>query len=277
VFRTRAFPLLAILVGMTTPCFGARPSAASVHELLTASGLRHEIERVSQFLVDNPDSLLKLEETVAKGDYRSVAVSVFAPAKLVSAVEGKVASRLDQASAEAAIRWWSSPLGRKFAAADSKADSAEGAAELEKFSHSLAAASPAPDRDELVRQFDRASDGAGFSVKLFSSCAAAAATAPELTNGKKRSASEVEALRDQTASNMRSGAESDQHLEALYAYSAFSDSDLREYVAFLSSEAGARVRNATESAVVEAFVKACGALGSGLGGKLAAQPAAAGL
>jgi len=254
----RFVPLLCLLAALLSG--GAR--AASVDQLMDASGIRHALNHVAASIsasMDTPQPGMNLPEDIRRG-LKDAAAEAFRPAPMIDTVRTKLGRDLNSQQIADTMRWLDAPLGRRITALENKAAEPAAMRGLEAYAKELQSRPPSQLRRRLVQDLNAATGSVEIVTSMIE--ATALAVALGMNAGQPKQAQIPPALLQEklraALPDMRAQAESILTLSALYTYRGLPDAELSDYLRFLQSSSGAAYSRATATAVQEAMTQAIG-------------------
>ena len=158
-----------------------------------------------------------------------------------SAIVASVRENFDASKAKAALAWYQSELGMKIRAADARAQTPEGHAEVVAYSQGLQSTPPDPERLELAGRLDAGTRSTETSMRIIAALmrgmlGGLSALAPE--GQEVPAAAEINGMIDQQLSQLAPMVQSQSLVFLLFTSHDLSLAEIRSHLAFVESDAG---------------------------------------
>ncbi|MBI4270433.1 MAG: hypothetical protein HY615_08870 [Candidatus Rokubacteria bacterium] len=234
----------------------AAPDAAALRtadELLDASGLGHQLERVAVRIKADVARARAASPEIAAAIERAAARHLDGD-RLTAGARRALARRIEPTAAAAALAWFRSPLARRVVALEREALEPARASEFEVFAAGLVANRPSEWRLSLLARLDAAGLATETSLDLALAVLGSLARARDPQAPPARIAQGLLELRDRMSWRVRQAT----LLGMLFAYRGLADEELERLVGFVESDAGQWFVNATSEVIVRALAAAAG-------------------
>jgi hypothetical protein len=240
-------------VGISESATPARTGPATADEILETSGLRSQLSSLARTLglefVPRHNGLRPADvEAIGQVVARHLSAE-----RLYPAIAEEFRRRVDQKELDAMAEWFRSPLGVKITALEVAASRPEALERLAAFTEQLKA-SPAPAaRVDLVQRLDWVSGASHETAEMLLMVSTGFARAAMAMLPPERRATPGMLQRRADALRGRLGRTVTGHMQTqlLYVYASLDDTELMQYVTFVTSPAGRAYGRATRLTVMK--------------------------
>lgn len=241
---------------------------SAVQELYVKSGLARQIELLPAAMqsgfdqkVQEDDEFLKLPRNV-QSVMRTSLPEAFAPGKLKKVVLTELARKLSEREIEELLQWFDSPIGRKCAQLEEASSTPEAQEEIEKYAADLKESPPSAERMKSMKELDSVLKVTETSVEIVMDMQVAIALGMTAILPSEQQRKPEDLARE--VEKTRPGIEAEVRAEVLvgsllYTYRSLSEAEIRQYIEFARSSAGAKfisvVNPSVKSAITEGGIR----------------------
>ncbi len=233
---------------------------ALVRELYAKSGLEKQVQQLPlaiQAVIEQPHPQGDDQSQAPRyimALMKATVPEAFAPEKLKSAVLAEFGKKLTDRDLKTVLKWFDSPLGAKFARLEEEASTPEAYAEKDKYKAQVQNSPPGLERLKVVRQLDSAIKATESTVEVAIGTEMALSLAINATLPREQQRPPAEISRE--IKKHRPEIEAAMKLESLvsllYTYRSVTDSELRQYIKFAATPAGAKLYKVGNAALEKA-------------------------
>ncbi len=250
-----------------------RSDPETVRQLMQLSGMNKQIEQFPPTLRAELDRQQAERPTLTDEQLdtiRSVIAVSFDATRILASVRKSLERNLAGADAKAALKWLTSPLGRKITKLEEDASTAEAYLEMQEIGPGLLAGNAETERFRRIKRLDNATGATESSLNVAQNLemAIASAASSAAQDARRPSYDEILEMTAMSKARMRSEVERMVEIGFLYAYRGLADREIDKYIAFAESKPGRRYHQATIDAVNDALVEAGRKFGSQIGMKM---------
>jgi hypothetical protein len=224
----------------------------SVESLLDATGLKHQARLVA---FQTRETLLANLGTLDAGDRERVQAITgghLHPDTFYGLLRGEFSRHLDEARLNETLAWYGTLLGRRVAVAEVRHHASDRRRDLEEFVAGLVTNRPSPGRLALLGRLDAAAGATEGALDLFVTInrSVIRVAEPLLPVGRRPGAGQLESQARQIRLHLQEALRQLNLVTMLYLYQGLTDDELRQYIAFMESEAGAWYGTAARRAII---------------------------
>jgi len=248
-----AVTIVAALILSAGAAPGEAPASESeIDRLLDATGLKHQARLVA---VQTADTLRGGLGTLGDEDRQRVEAITrwhFHPDAFYGGLRAEFGRHLDEARLGQTLAWYETPVGRRVAAAEVRFYAADRRQEVEDYVAGLLDNRPSPTRVALLQRLDAATGATEGSLELFVAVnrSIVRVVEPMLPPEQRIGAGQLESQARQIRLQMQEAMRQVNVLTMLFLYQHVSDDDVRAYIEFMESDAGAWYGTAARRAIV---------------------------
>ena len=244
----------ASVPGAATPGAPAAVADPSVERLLDATGLKHQARLVAaQTRETLRDSLGNLD---AERRRRVDAITdrEFHPDAFYGVLRAEFGRHFNEPWLDEVLAWYATPVGRRIAEAEIRFFATDRRRELEEFVAGLANNRPSPVRVALLQRLDAANGSTEGTLDLFVAInrAIIRVVEPLIPAASRIRAGQVESQSRQIRLQMQESLKQVNVFTMLLLYQGVTDDELRSYIEFLETDAGAWYSGAARQAIISA-------------------------
>jgi Domain of unknown function (DUF4124) len=235
----------------------SRPSAfhPSVERLLDATGLKHQARLIALQTRDLLSGNLGKLDADRRRRVDAVTGRDFHPDNFYGVLRSEFSRHVDEPRLNEVLAWYATPVGRRVAAAEVRFYASDRRREVEEFVAGLANNRPSPVRVALLQRLDAASGATEGSLDLFIAInrSIIRVVEPLIPAQSRIGAGQIESQARQIRLRMQESLRQTNIFMMLLLYQGVTDDELRRYIEFLESEAGAWYGTAARQAIVAAI------------------------
>ncbi|MDG9668908.1 DUF2059 domain-containing protein [Hahella sp. CR1] len=273
LFRAIFCLLSAIL--LSTPVFAVKSDTSLSANLLAQTGVDELLSRYPDMIKTGiranirrtgaSEDLMDLFERVVDGAYQAD--------DLQSQVERRLEQQLSPAEMRHVLQWYRSPIGQKIVAAELNAMSSEEYAEAQKRMERLSEENKGGEREHLFSAYDRATLATDSMLDntVTIQLAMAAAITSVVKGPELPSYHDLKRVIEERRFSIRGMVGQQVYLNYLYTYRDVPLADMKGYIAFARTDAGARFVEVLKTALFDVLQERSEVLGERLNQLAGAQ------
>lgn len=251
--------VILFLLPMTALAQGQKE--ALVQEVYTKSGMEKQLQQLPLVIQAAVDQALReghlLEQLPRQvtSAISALAPVAFASENLKEVVLSHLKEKLAAQDIKKVLKWLDSPLGKKCAQLEEAAATPEALTEMRRYAAAIKGSPPKKERLAVLRKLDIASRATETAVEVALSTQVAVALAANYTLPLEQQSS-IDTIK-QTLKRVRSLVEAEARKETLasllYTYRNLTETQIRQYIEFLSSPAGSKYTEVYNAALKKAL------------------------
>jgi len=182
----------------------------------------------------------------------------FHPDNFYAVLRSEFSRYVDDARLDEVLAWYATPVGRRIAAAEVRFYASDRQREVEDFVAGLANNAPSAVRVALLQRLDAASGATEGSLDLFVAInrSIIRIVEPLVPEQARMGSGQVESQARQIRLRMQESLKEANVVTMLFLYQGLTDDELRGYIEFFESDAGAWYGSAARQAIVAATASA---------------------
>lgn len=256
--------LLVLLLSLAPiHSYALNPNGSAVLELYVKSGMEEQLAQLPSVLRDAFDRSLQEDEQTrnlpknVQSTLRASIATAFAPEALKKTIVGELGEKLPINDIEEVLKWLDSPLGMKCTRLEEAAGTPEGQADMQKYAARLQSSPPSAERLKIQRELDTATKNteSAVDVAIQTQLAVALAMMATLPAEQQRSLDDLSREMEKLRPTIESSVRSETFLSDLYTYRSLTDAEIRQYIDFAKSPAGAKYHTVSIAAFKRAFLE----------------------
>ena len=224
----------------------------SVERLLDATGLKHQARLVAFQTRETLHGNLGGQDAADRERVGAITGRHLHPDAFYGLLRSEFSRHVDEARLNETLAWYGTPIGRRVAVAEVRHYASDHRRELEEFIAGLVANRPSPARLALLGRLDAAAGATEGSLDLFVAInrSILRVVAPFLPVGQRLGAGQLESQARQIRLHLQEALKQLNLVTMLFLYQGLTDDELRGYIEFMESEAGAWYGAAARRAIV---------------------------
>lgn len=235
----------------------SRPPAfhPSVERLLDATGLKHQARLVALQTRDTLRGNLGNLDADRRRRVDAITDRDFHPDNFYGLLRSEFSHHVNEPRLDEVLAWYATPVGRRVAAAEVRFYASDRRREVEEFVAGLVNNRPSPVRVALLQRLDAAGGSTEGSLDLFVAInrSIIRVVEPLMPAQGRIGAGQIESQARQIRLQMQESLKQVNIVTMLLLYQGVTDDELRRYIEFLESEAGAWYSTAARQAIVAAI------------------------
>lgn len=256
--RSMVVRSFAIFVLVHMPMASESAEDAKTRELLRASGLEEQINRIpNHVLAGLSEERVNLPGKVYDILHDAV-IYAYDAEQITNSICTKVSANMDRGQIAGVMKWLQSNLGQKITKLEEAASTPEGLQEMQVFAGQLQDGNYLQHRFNLMDQLDNATGATRMTVDIVLLTAYGVATALDTLLSEELKSGPAQ-LREQLEMQRQGIIEAHQQMTKigfLYTYRTLTDTEIERYVKFAESELGRQYHTVVGSAVMAALFEA---------------------
>jgi hypothetical protein len=227
----------------------------SVERLLDATGLKHQSRLVALQTRDTLRGNLGALDAERRQRVDAITDRDFHPDTFYALLRSEFGRHLNEPHLNEVLAWYATPLGRRIAAAEVRFYASDRRSEMEDYVAGLMTNRPSPIRVALLQRLDAASGSTEGSLDLFVAInrSIIRVVEPLMPAAARPGAGQIESQARQIRLRMQESLRQTSIVTMLFLYQDVTDDELRRYIDFLESDAGAWYSTAARQAIVAAI------------------------
>src|SRR5262245_7691452 len=232
-----------------------RPFDPSVERLLDATGLKHQARLVAfqtrGILYGNLGAL----DAEHRRRVDAITDRYFHPDNLYTLLRSELSRYVNEARLNEVLAWYGTPVGRRVATAEVRFYASDRRREVEGYVAGLVNNKPSPLRLALMQRLDAATGATEGSLDLFVAInrSIIRVVEPLMPADRRLGSGQLESQARQIRLRMQESLKQVNIVTMLFLYQGVTDDELRRYIEFMESEAGAWYGTAARQAIVAAI------------------------
>jgi hypothetical protein len=224
----------------------------SVERLLDATGLKHQSRLIALQTRDTLRGNLGNLDAEQRQRVDAITDREFHPDVFYGLLRSEFSRHVNGPRLNDVLAWYATPIGARVSAAEVRFYASDRRREVEEFVAGLVKNQPSPTRLALLQRLDAASGSTEGSLDLFVAINRSIISVVErhLPPQSRVGAGQLESQARQIRLHLQESLKQVNIVTMLFLYREVSDEDLRRYIAFLETDAGAWYGTAARQAIV---------------------------
>ena len=260
--RTKAWLGTIFLSLLLIIACGQNQNDALLQELYVKSGMEKQMEQFPLVIQAGFDQaalqdnrLQRLPKNLTSA-IRALALEAFAPESLKKAVVAELKEKLTVQDIKEVLKWLDSPLGKNCTRLEESAFTPEAMAEMQQYAAQIKNSPPTAERLDVLRKFDSAIKATESSVEIAinQQVAIALAITATLPLEQQRPLADIKREIEKTRPQVEAAIRLDTLISLLYTYRSLTESQIQQYIAFVTSPAGSKYQSVSTAAFKKALL-----------------------